>query len=326
MPMSRIKRRTCFRPVSYPCSVSASTIRREPRNGLHHDLADHGVQTTPYRVRTLRKKLGLRCKQKLKFKVTTDSKHNLPVAPNILNREFSVNVPGKVWVSDITYIPTDERWLYLAGIKDLFNGELVGYAMNERMTKSLVIQALFRTTASKHPDKGLIAHSDRGGQYCAHDYQNLLQQFGMIASMSRKGDCHDNAPMESLWGILKTKLVHHRRFKTRQQAVQEITEYIEIFYNRQRKQERLGYLSPAQFTQQYNSKHFRVSHGDNEFARDGHCHITSIESFWSFTKRRLAKFNGVSVNFELHLKESEWRWKKQPGELASELWQLIRYY
>ncbi len=218
---------------------------------LHHDLADHGVQATPYRVRTLRRKLGLRCKQKLKFKVTTDSKHNLPVAPNILNREFAVNAPGNVWVSDITYIPTDEGWLYLAGIKDLFNGELVGYAMNERMTKSLVMQALFRATASKHPDKGLIAHSDRGGQYCAHDYQNLLQQFGMIASMSRKGDCYDNAPMESFWGILKTELVHHRRFKTRQQAIQEITEYIEIFYNRQRKQEKLGYLSPAQFSQQY---------------------------------------------------------------------------
>src|SRR5690606_5134463 len=128
---------------------------------LHHDLADHGVQTTPYRVRTLRKKLNLRCKQKLKFKATTDSKHHLPVAPNILNREFAVNAPGKVWVSDITYIPTDEGWLYLAGVKDLFNGELAGYAMNERMTRSLVIQALFRATAKKHTDKGLIAHSDR---------------------------------------------------------------------------------------------------------------------------------------------------------------------
>ena len=131
---------------------------------LHRDLADHEVQTTPYRVRTLRKKLGLRCKQKLKIKATTDSKHNLPVPPNILNREFTVNAPGIVWVSDITYIPTDEGWLYLAGVKDLFNGEVVDYAMNERMTKSLVIQALFRATVSKHPDHGLIAHSDRGGQ------------------------------------------------------------------------------------------------------------------------------------------------------------------
>lgn len=183
--------------------------------------------------------------------MTTDSRHNLPVAPNILNREFTAKAPGKVWVSDITYISTDEGWLYLAGVKDLFNGELVGYAMNERMTRHLVIQALFRATASKHPDKRLIAHSDQGSQYCAHDYQNLLQQFGMIASMSRKGDCYDNAPMESFWGILKTELVHHRRFKTRQQAIQKITEYIEIFYNRQRKQEKLGYLSPAQFSQQY---------------------------------------------------------------------------
>lgn len=218
---------------------------------LHRDLADHGVQTTLYRVRALRKKLGLRCKQKLKFKMTTNSKHNLPVAPNISEREFSVSTPNKVWVSDITYIPTDEGWLYLAGIKDLFNGELVGYAMNERMTKSLVMQALFRAVASKHPDQGLIAHSDQGSQYCAHDYQNLLQQFGMIASMSRKGDCYDNAPMESFWGILKNELVHHRKFKTRQQAIHEITEYIEIFYNRQRKQQRLGYLSPAQFSQRY---------------------------------------------------------------------------
>ncbi|MBA3756727.1 MAG: IS3 family transposase, partial [Nitrosomonas sp.] len=218
---------------------------------LHSELTDYGVQTTQYRVRTLRKKLGLCCKQKLRFKVTTDSKHHLPVAPNILNREFAVSSPGKVWVSDITYIPTDEGWLYLAGIKDLFNGELVGYAINERMTKDLVIQAQFRATAKEHPDKGLIAHSDRGSQYCAHDYQKLLKQFGMIASMSRKGNCYDNAPMESFWGILKTELVHHGRFKTRQQAIQQITEYIEIFYNRQRKQERLGDLSPAQFTQRY---------------------------------------------------------------------------
>ena len=121
---------------------------------LHRDLADHGIQCTLYRVRTLRKKLGLCCKQKLRFKVTTDSKHHLPVVPNILNREFAVRSPSKVWVSDITYVPTNEGWLNLAGIKDLFNGELVGYAMNEKMTKSLVIRALFRATASKHPDEG----------------------------------------------------------------------------------------------------------------------------------------------------------------------------
>lgn len=218
---------------------------------LHSDLSDHGVQTSPYRVRTLRKKLGLRCKQKRKFKVTTDSGHKLPVAPNVLNREFTVAAPNKAWVSDITYIQTDEGWLYLAGVKDLFNGELVGYAMSERMSLPLVIQALFRAVSAKRPPPGLILHSDRGSQYCARDYQRILSQFGIVPSMSRCGDCWDNAPMESFWGILKNELVHHRKFETRQQAKQEISEYIEVFYNRQRKQKRLGFLSPAKFTQRY---------------------------------------------------------------------------
>lgn len=218
---------------------------------LHSDLADHGVHATPYRIRKLREKLGLRCKQKRKFKVTTDSRHKLPVAPNVLNREFAVTAPNKAWVSDITYVLTDEGWLYLAGVKDLFNGELVGYAMNERMSQTLVMRALFRAASTKRPPPGLVLHSDRGSQYCARDYQKLLRQFGMQPSMSRKGDCWDNAPMESFWGTLKNELVHHRKFESREQARQEISEYIEVFYNRQRKQKRLGYLSPAKFTQQY---------------------------------------------------------------------------
>ena len=142
-------------------------------------------------------------------------------------------------------------WLYLAGLKDLFSGELVGYAMSERMTKHLVMQALFRAVASHRPPRGLIHHTDRGSQYCAHAYQNLVSQFGMQASMSRRGNCFDNAPIESFWGTLKSELVYHRRFATRQQAQQEITEYIEIFYNRQRTQARLDYLSPAAFTQRF---------------------------------------------------------------------------
>jgi putative transposase len=218
---------------------------------LQADLADNGIQVGIHRLKRLRKKMDLRCKQKRKFKATTNSKHSLPVAPNLLDRQFAVAVPNKVWVTDITYIATDEGWLYLAGIKDLFNGELVGYAMNARMTQNLVMQALFRAVAAQRPGKGLIHHSDRGSQYCAHAYQKLLRQFGMQASMSRKGDCWDNAPMESCWGSLKTELVHHRRFATRDQARSEITEYIEIFYNRIRKQARLGYLSPAAFNKQY---------------------------------------------------------------------------
>ena len=220
---------------------------------LQADLADNGIHVGIHRIKRIRQKLGLRCRQKRKFKATTDSKHNLPVAPNLLDRQFAVAAPNKVWVTDITYIATDEGWLYLAGIKDLFNGELVGYALDARMTQQLVMQALFRAVAAKRPGKGLIHHSDRGSQYCAHAYQKLLRQFGMQASMSRKGNCWDNAPMESCWGSLKTELVHHCRFATREQAKREITEYIEIFYNRIRKQARLGHLSPAAFSQQYHA-------------------------------------------------------------------------
>ena len=173
------------------------------------------------------------------------------MAPNLLARQFAVSGPDKAWVSDITYVPTDEGWLYLAGLKDLFDGALVGYAMSERMTQQLVMKALFRAVAARRPGAGLIHHSDRGSQYCAHDYQKLVRQFGMQSSMSRKGDCWDNAPMESCWGTLKTELIHHRRFATREQAKREIAEYIEIFYNRIRKQARLGYVSPATFRQQH---------------------------------------------------------------------------
>ena len=149
------------------------------------------------------------------------------------------------------YLATDEGWLYLAGLKDLFDGELVGYALGERMTQDLVMKALFRAVAKRRPGKGLLHHSDRGGQYCAHEYQKLLRRFGMQVSMSRKGDCWDNAPMESCWGSLKTELIHHCRFATREQARRQVTEYIEVFYNRIRKQARLGFLSPAVFRQEY---------------------------------------------------------------------------
>lgn len=218
---------------------------------LQADLADNGVQVGISRIKRIRKKLGLCCRQKRKFKATTDSKHSLPVAPNLLDRKFAVAAPNKTWVTDITYIATDEGWLYLAGVKDLFNGELVGYALGSRMTQDLVTQALFRAVAAKQPGRGLIHHSDRGSQYCARAYQKLLRQFGMQVSMSRKGNCWDNAPMESCWGSLKTELVHHRSFSTREQAKREITEYIEIFYNRMRRQARLGHLSPVAFSQRY---------------------------------------------------------------------------
>ena len=220
---------------------------------LQRDLSEHGVKASVCRIRRIRKKLGLRCKQKRKFKATTDSRHTLPVAENLLNQRFKATAPNRIWLSDITYIPTDEGWLYLAGHKDAFTGEIVGYAMSPRMTKNLVSESLFRAVAAKRPMPGLIHHSDRGSQYCSDEYRNLLDQFHMRASMSRKGNCYDNAPMESFWGTLKNELVHHRRYMTRQEAIPEITEYIEVFYNRQRRQKRLGYLSPAAYERQYYS-------------------------------------------------------------------------
>jgi putative transposase len=218
---------------------------------LQADLADHGVQVGIHRIKRIRRKLGLRCKQKKKFKATTNSNHSLPVAENLLEQKFTTDAPNRVWLTDITYIRTAEGWLYLAGHKDLFTGQVVGYAMSKRMTKNLVSQSLFRAVASQRPPVGLIHHSDRGSQYCAAEYQGLLKQFKMRASMSRRGNCYDNAPIESFWGVLKNELIHHRRYSSRQEAIQEITEYIEIFYNRQRRQERLGYLSPAAFAKKY---------------------------------------------------------------------------
>lgn len=218
---------------------------------LQNDLAERGIQVGVHRIKRIRKEHGIRCKQVKKFKATTNSDHSLPVAENLLEQNFAAEAPNQVWVTDITYIPTAEGWLYLAGHKDLFTGEVVGYAMGERMTKNLVSQSLFRAVSAKRPAAGLIHHSDRGSQYCAVEYRNLLKQFGMKASMSRRGNCYDNAPIESFWGMLKNELVHHRRYATRQQAVREITEYIEIFYNRQRRQKRLGYLSPAAYEQKY---------------------------------------------------------------------------
>ena len=218
---------------------------------LQHDLAEHGIQAGVCRIKRLRKKLGIKCKQKRKFKVTTDSNHTLPVAENLLEQRFEATAPNQIYVTDITYIPTDEGWLYLAGHKDIFTGEIVGYAMGARMTKSLVTQSLFRAVSAKRPGKGLIHHSDRGSQYCSHEYRRILDQFGMKASMSRKGNCYDNAQMESFWGTLKQELVYHRRYTSRRQAIQDITEYIEIFYNRLRRQARLGYLSPAAYEQKF---------------------------------------------------------------------------
>lgn len=196
--------------------------------------------------------MGIKCLQKKKFKATTNSNHKLPVEDNLLNQFFESTEPNQVWVTDITYIPTKEGWLYLAGVKDIYTCEIVGYSMGSRMTKELVTNALIKAVRNKRPNRGLIHHSDRGSQYCARSYQKMVKNFGFASSMSRRGNCFDNAPMESFWGSLKQELVHHRCYAAREEAMQDITEYIEIFYNRQRRHSRLGNVSPAVFAQRHN--------------------------------------------------------------------------
>ena len=182
-----------------------------------------------------------------KFKATTYSNHDYPVAPNLLNRNFSVERANMAWVSDITYISTKEGWLYLAAVMDLYSGKIVGWAMDRQMTQKLVIDALKQAVGRARPSRGVIIHSDRGVQYACKSYRNLLNRRGFIQSMSRKGNCWDNAPMESFFGTLKTELVYHEDYKTRAEARLSIFDYIEAFYNSVRLQERLGYLSPNDF-------------------------------------------------------------------------------
>ncbi|MGR0996744.1 IS3 family transposase [Escherichia coli] len=218
---------------------------------LQTELAENGIIVGRDRLARLRKELRLRCKQKRKFRATTNPNHNLPVAPNLLNQTFTPTAPNQVWVADLTYVATQEGWLYLAGIKDVYTCEIVGYAMGERMTKELTGKALFMALRSQRPPAGLIHHSDRGSQYCAYDYRVIQEQFGLKTSMSRKGNCYDNAPMESFWGTLKNESLSHYRFNNRDEAISVIREYIEIFYNRQRRHSRLGNISPAAFREKY---------------------------------------------------------------------------
>ena len=189
----------------------------------------------------------------LRFVKTIDAlRHRVViVAPNLLNQTFAPTAPNQVWVADLTYVATQEGWLYLAGIKDVYTCEIVGYAMGERMTKELTGKALFMALRSQRPPAGLIHHSDRGSQYCAYDYRVIQEQFGLKTSMSRKGNCYDNAPMESFWGTLKNESLSHYRFNNRDEAISVIREYIEIFYNRQRRHSRLGNISPAAFREKY---------------------------------------------------------------------------
>jgi len=222
---------------------------------VHRQLLAEGERCGRGRVERLMSANGIRAKQKRKFVATTDSKHDLPVAENILQREFHVEEPNRVWLSDITYIPTDEGWLYLAGVLDLCSRTAVGWSMGESLETGLVLDALKMAHQRRRPGDGLIHHSDRGSQYASDDYGDLLKSYGMQMSMSRKGDCWDNAVMESFFGTLKKELIHNRRYRTRAEARQDIFEFIEVFYNRERLHSSLGYMSPADYEKQIAVKH-----------------------------------------------------------------------
>ena len=194
--------------------------------------------------------LGLRAKAKKKFKVTTDSKHNLPVAPNLLNRDFTAIAPNQKWVGDISYIWTDEGWMYLAVVIDLFSRTVVGWSMQPTMSRQLVCDALMMALWCRGFPRNVLFHSDRGSQYCSYDYQKLLKSFGFVCSMSRKGNCWDNAVAESFFHSLKTELVYTERYVTREIAKQSIFQYIEVYYNRVRRHSAIGSIAPQVFENQ----------------------------------------------------------------------------
>ncbi|HJH09291.1 MAG TPA: IS3 family transposase [Psychrobacter pasteurii] len=216
---------------------------------LHQHLTSQGHDISLYMVRQIKQEHGIYCKRHKRSKVTTDSNHNKPVYPNLLEQQFDVAAPNIAWVSDITYIWTNEGWVYLAAFKDLYSKEIVGYALNKRMTADLVCEALNNAIKYKRPARGLIVHSDRGSQYCSHQYRQIIDKYGFAGSMSRKGNCYDNAPIESFWGQLKNELIYHKVYETRDEAIKDVVRYIEIFYNRQRIQKGLGFKSPTQVFQ-----------------------------------------------------------------------------
>ncbi|MFQ5474150.1 MAG: IS3 family transposase [Dehalococcoidia bacterium] len=214
---------------------------------VHRELIRQGVQCSRSRIAHLMKINSVSAKPRRRFVVTTDSNHALPVAPNLLDRQFICAGPNRVWASDITYIRTAEGWLYLAVVIDLHSRMAVGWSMSDRLASPLVVDALSMAISRRDPDAGLIHHSDRGSQYAGADYQRMLGEAGMVCSMSRRADCYDNAPVESFFGSLKTERVHTQRYQTREEARRDIFEYIELFYNTSRLHSSLGYLSPAQF-------------------------------------------------------------------------------
>lgn len=217
---------------------------------IWQELRANGVRVGKERVRRRMKQHGIKARGKRNFVVTTDSKHDLPIAPNLLNRNFQPDAPNCVWTSDITYIQTDEGWLYLAVVLDLYSRQVVGWSMQPHMQTSPVADALRMAWFRRRAEPGLISHSDRGSQYCSYVYQQTLAEYGMQSSMSRKGNCWDNAPTESLWGSLKVGRLYGMRFETRRQAMDEVIDWL-TYYNHKRLHPTPGYISPMQFGQNW---------------------------------------------------------------------------
>jgi len=208
----------------------------------------YGVLVSRRRIGHIMKDLGLVVKTKKRYKInTTNSNHNLPIAPNLLNRDFYASYPDEKYVGDITYIPTSEGWLYLATVIDLYSRKIVGWSMDDTLKVSLVNDALNMALIGRNPPKGLIWHTDRGSQYASYSHKDLLEQHGIVQSMSRKGNCWDNAVAESFFHTLKTELIYHEIYETKAQANRAIFEYIEVYYNRQRMHSSNGNLSPVEF-------------------------------------------------------------------------------
>jgi transposase InsO family protein len=241
------------RRVSLDHQVAQAFAARKGRSGsptLTRDLRDQGLPYNRKTVAASQQRQGLRAKAAKKFKATTNSKHTLPVAPNLLQQAFTAQAANQKWVGDITYLWTDEGWLYLAVVIDLYSRRVVGWAMAERMTADLVCAALTMALWRRHLPKGVLVHTDRGSQYCSKDYQSLIRQHKLLCSMSAKGNCYDNAVAESFFHTLKVEVIHGERFLTRALMRQTVFEYIEVDYNRTRRHSACGYISPDAFEAQ----------------------------------------------------------------------------
>ena len=214
---------------------------------ISRELRRECIQCSRRRVCKLMRKLGIAPKRRRRFKITTDSKHGFKIHPNLLMRDFQVDGPNRAWVSDITYVWTNEGWLFLASVIDLYSRRVVGWSMSESLKSQITQDALAMAVTSRRPGEGLIHHSDRGVQYACNDYQKMLAKHGMACSMSRKGDPWDNSVAESFFCTLKKELIYRKKFATRDEARREIFDFIEVFYNRQRMHSFLGYKSPAEF-------------------------------------------------------------------------------